>query len=108
MDDTGAAIQTRHPPYRLLLPLLAVFASACGMLPGQPPETADGDILYVYDDGRMRLNDRYVDPGDVVIYRDGYGGERAALKMRVPLHPDYYRDTIIVERLSGPGEAAVD
>jgi len=40
-----------------------------------------------------------------VIYDDGYGGERAAIKLLVPLsryksqnHSEYYRDTIIVDR----------
>lgn len=94
----------------LSLPVLVMlmFVSACTMLPGQPPDAADGDVLYVYDDGSMKLNDRFIDPDNVVIYPDGFGGERAALKMRVPLHPDYYRDTIIVERAPGQGDAVVD
>lgn len=37
---------------------------------------------------------------DVVIYEDGFGGERAAVRIRMePLHPDFFRDTIIVERV---------
>ena len=94
----------------LSLPVLVMLMliSACNMLPGQPPDAAAGDILYVYDDGSMKLNDRFIDPDNVVIYPDGFGGERAALKMRVPLHPDYYRDTIIVERAPGQGDAVVD
>lgn len=50
------------------------------------------DRLIVYADGRMEFNSRFVNEGDVVIYLDGRGGERAAIKMRVPLHPDFYRD----------------
>lgn len=56
------------------------------------------DILKVYPDGSMLLNERSIDSRDVVIYPDGRGGERAAIRMRVPIHPDYYRDSIIVER----------
>ena len=95
-------------PAVLAVLVMLMLVNACTMLPGQPPDTTDGDVLYVYDDGSMKLNDRFIDPDNVVIYPDGFGGERAALKMRVPLHPDYYRDTIIVERASGQGDAVVD
>lgn len=58
------------------------------------------EILTIYPDGSMRLMGRPVSAEDVVIYPDGFGGERAAIKVRIePLHPDFYRDTIIVERL---------
>ena len=50
------------------------------------------DRLIIYADGRMEFNSRFVNEDDVVIYHDGRGGERAAIKMRVPLHPDFYRD----------------
>ena len=40
-----------------------------------------------------------------MIYDDGYGGERAAIKLLIPLsryksqnHAEVYRDTIVVER----------
>lgn len=38
-------------------------------------------------------------PEDVIIYPDGFGGEKAAVKLYVPYHPPYYRDHIVVERL---------
>jgi len=57
------------------------------------------EILYVYDDGRMQLNSRFVDAKDVVIYSDGRGGEKAAIKVRVPIHADFYRNSIIVVRV---------
>ena len=57
------------------------------------------EILTVYADGAMQFNDRLVNQEDVVIYPDGFGGERAAIKVRVPRHPDYYRDTIQVRRI---------
>lgn len=100
------------PVNRLLLvtagPLLLVASSACSTVPAGQASAVDPHVLYVYEDGSMMLNDRSVDPDDVVIYPDGFGGERAALKMRVPLHPDYYRDTIIVERASGPDNDWID
>ena len=36
---------------------------------------------------------------DVIIYPDGYGGEKAAVKLYTPYHHPFYRDSIIVERL---------
>jgi len=66
------------------------------------------EILTVYPDGSMVLNDRAINEEDVIIYPDGRGGERAAVKLLVPLHrnrrstversPHFYRDTIVVER----------
>ena len=63
-------------------------------------ETAVGpEILIVHEDGRMELGDRLMVADDVVIYPDGFGGEKAAIRVRLePLHPDFFRDTIIVER----------
>jgi len=50
----------------------------------------------------MKLMDRLLPAEDVVIYPDGYGGEKAAVKVRLdPLHPSFYRDSIRVNRL-GP------
>lgn len=57
------------------------------------------DTLFIYEDGRMEFNSRFVNVEDVVIYPDGRGGEQAAIKVRVPIHPDFYRDSIIVVRV---------
>lgn len=56
------------------------------------------EILYIYPDGTMEFKGRIMNKEDVVIYEDGRGGERAAVKLVIPLHPDVYRDTIKVER----------
>ena len=56
------------------------------------------EILYIYPDGTMEFKGRIMDKKDVVIYEDGRGGERAAVRLIIPLHPDVYRDTITVER----------
>lgn len=81
-----------------LLCLLGPLIAGCHGLPVTASADKEPAVLRIHEDGTMMLNDRSVDPRDVVIYPDGFGGEKAALKMRVPLHPDYYRDTIIVER----------
>lgn len=73
----------------------------------EPAETTlekEPEILYIYPDGRMELNNRIMNDEDVIIYEDGRGGERAAVKLRIPRRPDVYRDTIIVERRDIPVE----
>ena len=79
---------------------LLVLISACSYLP-EVNRAADGpEILTVFPDGSMRLMGRLVPEEDVVIYADGFGGEKAAIKVRLePLHPAFYRDSIIVKRL---------
>jgi hypothetical protein len=58
------------------------------------------DVLFIYPDGSMRMKNRIISREDVVIYPDGYGGEKAAIKVwMVPFHPPFYRDSIVVERL---------
>ena len=62
--------------------------------------TADKpDKLMIYADGKMIFNDRPMPVKDVIIYPDGYGGEKAAIKLYTPFHPPFYRDSIIVERM---------
>ena len=61
--------------------------------------TKKPEILYILPDGTMEFKGRRINEKDVVVYEDGRGGERAAIKLIIPLHPDVYRDTIIVERV---------
>ena len=56
------------------------------------------EVLVIYPDGTMKLNGRIMNKEDVVIYPDGHGGERAAVRVLVPIHPSFFRDTIPVER----------
>ena len=65
------------------------------------------EYLYVYDDGSMMFKERYLNDEDVIIYADGKGGEKAAVKVRVPIHPDFYRDSIIVVRVINISNDAV-
>lgn len=85
----------------LTLPLLVVV-SACTAYQSRQADVSsdekDIDRLYVYPDGSMKFNDRFVDEKHVIIYANGQGGERAAVKMYVPLHPDFFRDSIHVVR----------
>jgi len=63
-------------------------------------ESSDlNNTLFIYEDGRMEFNSRFVNDEDVVIYPNGRGGEYAAIKVRVPIHPDFYRDSILVIRV---------
>jgi len=65
------------------------------------------NILYVFQDGKMKFRSRYLNKEDVIIYNDGRGGEKAAIKMRVPRYPDFYRDSIIVVRVDNEKEKPV-
>ena len=91
---------------------LAVFLTGLVACTSQPvvvqSKDAEPEILTVYADGAMQFNDRFVNREDVVIYPDGYGGERAAIKVQVPRHPDYYRDTIQVRRIDIDAEKLLE
>jgi hypothetical protein len=72
-----------------------------GCMSHSPVKTTakEPEHLYVYADGSMEFRNRKLDADDVVIYNDGRGGERAAVKLSLePLHPAFYRDSIIVVR----------
>lgn len=85
----------------LILVMLVAVTAACSHL-AEPVADRGPEILTIFPDGSMRLMDRLVPAEDVVIYPDGYGGEKAAIKVRLePLHPAFYRDSIIVRRI-GP------
>ena len=85
--------------------LASVLMTSCAT--NQPVAVAEEDlnILHIYPDGKMILDGRSVSEENIVIYSDGRGGERAAVRLIVPQnryqgqpHTDFYRDTIIVER----------
>ncbi len=86
--------------------LIATLISSCAFKPIASTEKKEPEILTVQTDGVMRYRDRTMPEKDVIIYEDGRGGERAAVKVLVPLHPDYYRDSIIVKREENPEEGA--
>ncbi len=82
----------------VILMLLAGLA-ACSMQPAVTATNKEPEILTVQKDGTMILNDRTMNEKDVIIYPDGFGGERAAVRVHVPLKKtDFYRDTIRVHR----------
>ena len=79
---------------------LSVLVSACVSDP--PVSQQDAllpEILTVREDGSMWFRERPIPERDVIFYMDGTRGEKAALRIRMePLHPDFFRDTIIVVR----------
>lgn len=86
------------------LAMLIALMAACSHVP-TPTAMNEPEILTVSPDGTMQLMGRSIPTEDVFIYPDGYGGEKAAVKVWLdPLHPPFYRDSIIVRRL---GEALV-
>lgn len=66
--------------------------------------TSKDNVLYIYQDGKIKFRERLLNQEDVIIYNDGRGGEKAAIKMRVPRYPDYYRDSIVVVRVESDYE----
>jgi hypothetical protein len=85
-----------------ILAISILSATACTTTPITTNVVASSDsrdTLFVYEDGRMEFNSRFVNDEDVVIYQNGRGGEQAAIKVRVPIHPDFYRDSITVVRV---------
>ncbi len=93
-----------------LLVTISLVLSGCAnsVTTIQTSNTSSGKgQLYIYPDGRMMFRDRFVDQKDVVIYPDGTGGERAAVKVRVPIHPDFYRDSIVVVRVINVSDESV-
>lgn len=89
---------------RLVVVLLAgAFIVACVSPEKTAPSKKIGpEVLYIYPDGKMEFRGRFMNEDEVVIYEDGFGGERAAVLLRVPYKEDIYRDTIIVERKGVP------
>lgn len=86
----------------LILILALSGLIACAGQPSIAQKNDEPEVLIVHADGTMEFNDRLINEEDVIIYPDGYGGERAAVLVRVPLkiRSDYYRDTIHVHRIS--------
>lgn len=84
-----------------ILIMLACFLIVASCTTGEivsTPRERKKEVLVIYPDGTMMLNGRIMNKEDVVIYPDGYGGERAAVRVFVPIHPDFFRDTIPVQR----------
>lgn len=77
-----------------------VLAAACTSMPASDRGVrATAETLTVREDGSMWFRNRPLPARDVIIYDDGTGGEKAAVRIRMePLHPDFFRDTIVVIR----------
>ena len=86
---------------KLVLPSLLLTFALGGCASQAPVKSAakEPDQLFIYEDGTMEFKNRKMDPKEVVIYNDGRGGEKAAVKLSLePLHPAFYRDSIVVVR----------
>jgi hypothetical protein len=83
-------------------PLMVILFLVGGCAGSQPAPVAEGgepEILTVRGDGTLWFRNRPLPERDVIIYADGSGGEKAAVRIHMkPLHPDFFRDTIVVER----------
>ncbi|MGH8119754.1 MAG: hypothetical protein ACRESK_03970 [Gammaproteobacteria bacterium] len=90
----------------ILLVICHLFA--CSSQPVSPQAQKEPEILFVYDNGNMFFRDRPINHDDVVIYADGFGGERAAIRVQVPAKPDFFRDSILVERVSSGAVPVAD
>jgi hypothetical protein len=102
-------MKNRILPPAFLLTIL-ILASACNSVTTRNDMVRLNDsqeTLYVYEDGKMRLDSRFIDSKNVVIYPDGRGGEKAAVKVHFPLHSDFYRDSIVVVRVENKFEDSI-
>ncbi len=90
---------------RIIFILTSFLIASCATTETPVEADEEQDILYIYPDGTMEFDGRLRNEEDVIIYDDGRGGERAAVKIIVPSrrsskekHESYYRDSIEVER----------
>ncbi len=86
---------------KLALPGLLLTVALGGCMSQAPVKSTakEPEQLFIRADGTMEFRNRKIDAEDVVIYDDGRGGEKAAVKISLePLHPPFYRDTIVVVR----------
>jgi hypothetical protein len=79
--------------------MLTIALAGCMSQTPVKTSTKEPEHLFVYADGSMEFRNRKIDAEEVIIYKDGRGGEKAAVKISMePLHPPFYRDSIIVVR----------
>ena len=89
-----------------MIRILTVFLISLSIYACTPTKQAvisepdNDEVLYILPDGTMEFRGRVIDRKDVVIYEDGRGGERAAVKLDLPLYNHAWRDTIDVERVT--------
>ena len=92
----------------LTLLLLIPGLFACTHEPYIAGQHSGPEVLIVQEDGSMYFKDRAMPRDDVIIYNDGFGGERAAVKVYVPYKHDYYRDSIRVYREKSGTDNAIN
>ena len=83
----------------ILVVIFICTLAGCNTAPVEPNYVAGPETLNIYNDGTLEFGDRTLNEEDVIIYPDGFGGERAAVRVDVPLSDNYYfRDSIRVHR----------
>lgn len=60
--------------------------------------TYSPDEIIIFADGRVHYRQRLLSHDDVLIYNDIRGVEKAAVKMRTGVQPDYYLGSYTVVR----------
>jgi hypothetical protein len=84
--------------------LALLLLAGCGGLPSHE----NPGKLVIYPDGSMAYRNRPIPKEDVVLYPDGYGGQKAAVRVHMaPLHPDFFQGAIVVERIRVPASETV-
>lgn len=78
------------------------LSSGCFFFPKPQPVEKAQEKLTINPNGSMEFMNRKLPREDVIIYPDGTGGEKAAVKVHDPIHPDFFRDSIRVERITEP------
>ena len=86
--------------FLILVACLALsLLAGCGGLPAHE----NPGKLVIYPDGSMEFRHHPIPKEDVVFYPDGYGGQKAAVRVHMqPLHPDFFQGSIVVERRRVP------
>lgn len=79
--------------------LVSLLIGSCATNEPAVTNNKQQDVLYIYPDGTMMFKGRTLSEKDVVVYDAGSKGERAGIKLILPLHPDVYRDSVTVERV---------
>lgn len=85
---------------RFYLIIGLILLAGCTMAPpvGDAYTNSNPDVLTVKNDGTMVFHQREISRNDVVIYNDGFGGQKAAVRVYVPFRNDFFRDSIVVHR----------
>ncbi len=89
----------------LMIVIFMMLFTTLSMDQSVADEDKKPEILTIHPDGTMVFRNRTMNEDEVIIYPDGRGGEKAAVRVYEPIRPlsrkrsYYYRDTIVVDRI---------